>query len=296
MAHYACDCWDGEIEMFSRGWTECVGIADRSAFDLNAHSIATKSALQAFVSFPDGPRDIEVLEMKPVKGLIGKQFRADAKPLLMHLESMDETDTEALEKALSAGSAKIVVDGVERELTSAMVTFARKKKRVVGQNITPAVIEPSFGIGRILVAVLEHSYYVREGNDEARHALALPAVVAPVKCSVLPLMAKPELLAKLSLVSEALTAAGVSYKVDDSGVGIGKRYARTDEIGIPFAITIDYETLESDNDSVTLRERDSMAQVRMPLSEAVDCVRNMSVGLKNWKEVSDKYPAVEEKA
>ena len=67
-----------------------------------------------------------------------------------------------------------------------------------------------------------------------------------------------------SFVESTLTRAGVSSKIDDSGQTIGKRYARTDECGIPFAITVDFDTL--DDDAVTVRERDSMEQERIPLA------------------------------
>jgi glycyl-tRNA synthetase len=85
-------------------------------------------------------------------------------------------------------------------------------------------------------------------------------LVAPVKATVFPLLQKDALNAKASVISAAMTAAGLSNIIDTTGNTIGKRYARTDEIGVPYAVTVDFETIEGDG-SVTLRERDTMAQV-----------------------------------
>merc|ERR1712228_797582 len=80
---------------------------------------------------------------------------------------------------------------------------------------------------------------------------------------------------------------GISNKVDDSGVTVGKRYARTDECGIPFAITVDYDTL--DDDTVTLRELDSTKQVRLPIDELAQIVIDLMTEYIKWQDVVDKY-------
>ena len=79
-------------------------------------------------------------------------------------------------------------------------------------------------------------------------------------------MTKPDLVKKSYELKSLLTAAHVSSKLDDSGQTVGKRYARTDECGIPFAFTIDFETLE--DNTVTMREIDTMKQVRLPMADA----------------------------
>jgi glycyl-tRNA synthetase len=88
-----------------------------------------------------------------------------------------------------------------------------------------------------------------------------------------------------------LTRAGVSSKIDDSGQTIGKRYARTDECGIPFAITVDFDTL-TDN-TVTLRDLDTMKQVRMPIADLSNNITQLSYALKTWEDVCKEYPAFE---
>ncbi len=87
----------------------------------------------------------------------------------------------------------------------------------------------------------------------------------------------------------ALSCTGLSNLIDTTGTTIGKRYARTDEIGVPYAITVDYDSLQ--DRTVTLRERDSMAQVRVPIAEVANLVRRLVDGLETWAEVAKTYPA-----
>ena len=84
-----------------------------------------------------------------------------------------------------------------------------------------------------------------------------------------------------------LIRAGISNKVDDSGVTVGKRYARTDECGIPFAITVDFDTLA--DGTVTLRDLDSMKQIRLPIGALAELVSDLSIGHTKWSEAVEKY-------
>lgn len=149
----------------------------------------------------------------------------------------------------------ISADGSEFKLNDEFIKFSREEKTIHEEKYTPSVIEPSFGIGRTIYCVLEHAFRMRE-NDAARTYFHFKALVAPIKCSLLPLMTKPDLVKKSYELKTLLTAAGLSSKLDDSGQSVGKRYARTDECGIPYAFTIDYDTLE--HSTVTMREIDTM--------------------------------------
>ena len=95
----------------------------------------------------------------------------------------------------------------------------------------------------------------------------------------------------LKKIDKKMKKAGISTRVDATGQAIGKRYARTDEIGIPFGVTIDFDTKEKG--LVTLRECVSMRQVQLPLDDVVRVVRDLCHELTTWKEVSEKYPAFE---
>ena len=136
------------------------------------------------------------------------------------------------------------------------------------EHYTPYVIEPSFGLTRAMMAFLVDAYAEDEapnakGGVDVRTVLKLDPRLAPVKAAVLPLSKKPELQpATQSLAAELRTLWNI--ETDDSGA-IGRRYRRQDEIGTPFCITVDFDTLE--DQAVTIRERDTMAQERVALSQ-----------------------------
>jgi len=175
------------------------------------------------------------------------------------------------------------VDGLK--LTQDMVQFKTEIKTISGQNITPHVIEPSFGIGRIIYCILEHTYWTREG-DEQRGVLSLPPHIAPVKCSIFPLTQNKDFVEYTSLLAHRLATKGISNKLDDIGVSIGRRYARTDEIGIPFGVTVDFDTLK--DKTVTLRHRDSTQQIRVPIDNVPDLVDSLVKGDKHWSNLPYK--------
>jgi glycyl-tRNA synthetase len=261
MAHYACDCWDAECQS-SYGWVECVGHADRACFDLSHHSESSGVELSAYEKF-DKPQQQEIAELVMDKKAIGMQFKKDAKLVTDALEALAKDKDAALAwsaAAVAGGSAPLALaDGRSLDIQAALARFEKKTKEVSGASFFPGVIEPSFGIGRVIYSLLEHCYWVREGDDEKRAVLSLPALIAPYKCAVLPLMNQDKFSPFTSRLRDLLRRSGLSCRVDDSGVSIGRRYARMDEVGVPFAVTIDFTTFE--DDTVTLRERDSTSQV-----------------------------------
>lgn len=132
----------------------------------------------------------------------------------------------------------------------------------------PHVIEPSFGVERALMAVLSAAYTEDEVNGEKRIFLKLPAHLAPVKVAVLPLVKnKPELVDKAREVYAMLKKELGAVLWVDTG-NIGKNYRKMDEIGVPYCVTVDFETLEGDTaGTVTVRHRDTTDQERVPISE-----------------------------
>ncbi|MGO3701658.1 MAG: glycine--tRNA ligase [Candidatus Saccharimonadales bacterium] len=130
------------------------------------------------------------------------------------------------------------------------------------EKFIPHVIEPSFGVERALMAVLSESYREDEVNGEKRVYLALPEHLAPVKFAVSPLLKnKPALVEKAREVYAALKKKYGNVMWDDNG-NIGKRYRRQDEIGTPYTVVIDFETIEGDG-TVTVRDRDTTEQKRV---------------------------------
>lgn len=322
-AHYARDCWDLEINLPSCGWLECAGIADRQSFDLTRHAQATAKSGEKYNTqmVVQVPLEKPIKELKvvitPNKAVIGKKFKAAGKAIMEAMANVSESDAEAIfakyeeaEKMIGgqpkAGKeaeaiAKLspedkakfeeltTVEFGGNEVSYGMFTIKKSEITVHTRSFIPNVIEPSFGIGRIITAILEHSYYVREGG--LRRVLALKPFIAPYKCVVIRLSAKlvPEKFAHD--VRTLLRRANVTHIFDDSGASIGKRYARSDELGIPFGITLDKDTTENGN--VTLRERDSTKQVRLSIKDAVAAVVNMSAHIQTWDEILAKYPNVE---
>jgi glycyl-tRNA synthetase len=137
-----------------------------------------------------------------------------------------------------------------------------------GERYVPYVIEPAAGVGRTVLALLCDAYDTDEIGGEKRTVLRLSPAIAPVKVAVLPLLRKeghPEKAREIYL--ELRKQVSAEY---DEGGAIGRRYRRQDEIGTPLAITVDHQTLE--DDTVTLRDRDTLEQQRVPVSELVDRV------------------------
>jgi glycyl-tRNA synthetase len=140
-----------------------------------------------------------------------------------------------------------------------------------GAAIVPHVIEPSFGVERTILAVLLSAYTEDELGGESRTYLKFNKAVAPIKAAVFPLLKnKPELVAKAKEVYGMLKKEVPQVMWDDNG-NIGKRYRRQDEIGTPVCITIDFDTLE--NDTVTVRDRDTGAQERVLVGDLVSRIQ-----------------------
>ncbi|XP_048866234.1 glycine--tRNA ligase isoform X1 [Brienomyrus brachyistius] len=291
MAHYACDCWDAETKT-SYGWIEIVGCADRSCYDLKCHARATKVPLVAEKPLKE-PKTVNMVQFEPNKGAIGKAYKKDAKLVMEYLAVCDECYITEQENVLNEeGEFTIETEGKTFKLTNDMVSVKRFQKTLHVEEIVPNVIEPSFGIGRIMYSIFEHTFRVREG-DEQRTFFSFPATVAPYKCSVLPLSQNQEFMPFVRELSDALTKNGVSHKVDDSSGSIGRRYARTDEIGVAFGITIDFDTVNKTPHTATLRDRDCMRQIRAEVSELPGIIRDLASGVTTWADVENSYPVFE---
>jgi len=175
-----------------------------------------------------------------------------------------------------------------------MVSFAEETVKVSGENVIPHVIEPSYGIDRIFYGVMEHAFDEEnvaqkatesglkgaeeagkeseagkdenetEGEEEARLVMHFSSAVAPVQVAVLPLLTRKELSDPAKEIVAKIREKTLLVNYDDSGT-IGRRYRRNDEIGTPYSVTVDYDTLE--DGTVTIRDRDSMRQVRTPIKE-----------------------------
>ena len=291
MAHYASDCWDAELHT-SYGWIECVGCADRSAYDLSVHAARTNEKLVVRQALPE-PVTVEKFEVDIDKKKFGPKFRKDAGAVTKYLEERTQCELEDLAQELSAnGKIVVQVKGIEGdvEIGSDLVKIAKVKRTEHVREFTPNVIEPSFGIGRILYSIFEHQFWSRP-EDKDRSVLSLPPLVAPTKVLVVPLSSHADLLPLVKKISAVLRKEQIPFKVDDSSASIGKRYARNDELGTPFGITIDFDTAK--DGSVTLRERDSTKQVRGSVEDIVRAVKEITYGGVSWAEGTSKLTPFE---
>ncbi len=185
-AHYAADSWDIQYKFFGGEAKELWGIANRTDYDLKAHSKASGKDLSYF-------------------------------------------DPETSER------------------------------------FTPYVVEPAIGLGRLFLAVLDSAYTEEDVNGEKRVVLKFEPSIAPVKVAILPLSKKPELATLARKVYNDLVR-GTGYNIEyDETQSIGKRYRRQDEIGTPYCVTVDFESLE--DGQVTIRNRDTMEQKRVGIEE-----------------------------
>lgn len=138
-----------------------------------------------------------------------------------------------------------------------------------GEKYLPHVIEPTFGLDRSILAALCSAYTEEEIEGDARTVLKFPFKVAPIKVAVFPLLKnKPDLVEKAKEIYSSLSEHFMC-EFDDNG-NIGKRYRRQDEIGTPFCVTIDFDTLE--DNTVTIRDRDTMKQERIEIAKLIDFI------------------------
>lgn len=286
MAHYAADCWDAEL-LTSYGWVECVGCADRSAYDLSVHAKKTGAALIVRERL-DQPIIVNewVAELNRKKA--GPHFKKDAKAVETAIEALSQEARESLAADL-ARDGKITVDTFE--LTPDLIVIEKRTRTENVRDYTPNVIEPSFGIGRILYSILEHNYWFRAGDTEARAVLSFPPQVAPTKVLLVPLSNHVDFKPAVRHLSHAMRALGISNRIDDSSASIGKRYSRNDELGTPLGITVDFQSLK--DETYTLRDRDSTRQVRAKEAVVLDAVGRMCRGEWEWKDVERELPAFE---
>ncbi|KAF1971846.1 glycyl-tRNA synthetase-like protein [Bimuria novae-zelandiae CBS 107.79] len=292
MAHYAADCWDAEL-LTSYGWIECVGCADRSAYDLSVHMKKTGAPLVVREPRKE-PLRIEEWQCELDKKKFGPKFKKDGKTVEAAIEALSQDLREKLSLDMEK-EGKIVIDvaGVgdgKVEVPKELITIEKRTRVENVREYTPNVIEPSFGIGRIFYALCEHSYWTRE-QDEARGVLSFPPTVAPTKVLIVPLSSHTDFKPFVRKLSNSLQDIGVSSRVDDSGASIGKRYSRNDELGTPLGITIDFQSVK--DNTFTLRDRDSTEQVRASLDDICSAISSLVTGREKWADISARLPKFE---
>ena len=270
LAHYSTDCWDAESDIGDsdeEDWLEISGYSYRGCYDLSKHDEYSEDDFTVFKEY-DEPEVVEEKTVDPDMGYLGPEFGGKAGEIADALEDLAEEDPEAFE----AEKVIVEVDGEDFSVPSDKCNFSVEEVKKSGEHILPHVAEPSFGIDRILYTVLVHAYTEDEVDGEDRTVMQFSEEVAPTEVAVFPLMDKEGLGEKAQEVADELRSEGFSVKYDDTG-NIGRRYRRQDEVGTPVCVTIDYETLENDPETVTVRDRDSTEQERVEIEELAEHLR-----------------------
>ncbi|WP_306054888.1 glycine--tRNA ligase [Natronococcus wangiae] len=287
-AHYAADCWDAESEI-DGNWIELTGFAYRSDYDLSKHAEHSDDRFTIFKQY-DEPKTVERATVDPDMSYLGPEFGGDAQAVVSELEALAARDRSAFE----GESVEIELAGERREIPVEKTGFAVEEQTESGEHIVPHVVEPSFGVDRLVYTVLHHAYREDEVDGEERTYLDLDPAVAPTFVGVFPLQNDSALEAVADEIVDDLRNAGLSVTYDDSG-NIGRRYRRQDEVGTPFCVTVDYETIEereaqrasesasgdsprAEETTVTVRERDTTDQKRLPVDDLAETLSAIRAG------------------
>ncbi|QCJ46866.1 glycine--tRNA ligase [Haloprofundus sp. MHR1] len=287
-AHYASDCWDAESEL-GGDWVEIAGFAYRGDYDLSKHDEYGDDDFTLFKQY-DEPKTVERAVVDPDMSTLGPEFGGAAADIADALRDLAARDPDAFD----GDEVTVEADGEEYTVSTEVADFRVEEQTESGEHITPHVVEPSFGVGRTVYTVLEHAYREDEVAGEERTYLALEPEVAPTYVGIFPLVGNDERLTELAreLVRD-VREAGLSAEYDDSG-NIGRRYRRKDEIGTPFCVTVDRDGVEGDGETtVTVRERDTTAQIRLPVDALVDELTAMRSGRRTFDELLDAYERVD---
>ncbi|MBC5793112.1 MAG: glycine--tRNA ligase [Nanohaloarchaea archaeon] len=269
-AHYASDCWDAEAEI-DGDWIEISGFSDRGCYDLKKHQEHSEESYEIFEQF-DEPVTEEKAKIDPDMSWMGPTYGDHASEILEELERMVEEEPQIFERK---SELRIEFDEKTFNIPVDKLNFEIVEEEKNGERLLPHVIEPSFGVDRILYAVMDHSFEEDEVDGEERTVLSFETEVAPSLVAVFPLMDKDGMGEKAREVAENLRSKGFETRYDDSGA-IGRRYRRQDEIGTPYCVTVDHETLE--DGTVTVRDRDSTDQKRVDLEELEKVLERLGEG------------------
>jgi glycyl-tRNA synthetase len=242
-AHYSAQTFDLEVLLGETGWLEVAGFAYRTDFDLSAHSKGSGVDFSVSVQLEGQGRRVVKrwsLNVELLKKLHPENWKEVMRDYERVRERVGETPS-------SLGGVKL-----EREVFIVREETVTSKVR----RFIPHVVEPSFGLDRLMLATL---YFAHTSKDD-RTVLKLPPKVAPLSVAVFPLVSKSEMISMAERIEKELRAQGFDTFYDESG-SVGRRYARADEAGIPFCLTVDGQSLE--DGTVTLRNRDTWEQRRV---------------------------------
>jgi len=268
MAHYAIECWDLECKI-NEDWLEVIGIADRGVWDCTVHSQgANKIVARRLLK---EPRIVMNSLIELNKKEIARKYSKHMKYIIEYVEANNNTilanmSIDNLVFEIKLGKETLVI-------TSNMFRIICVKKTETFDEYYPNIIEPSFGIDRLIYAILMQNTWTRADTENGiRYVLSLPIKLAPYNLALFVLLDREDLYEILNKIKNILKKKYSIY-YDYSTTKIGKKYVRADSIGVPFAITIDVQSLSDQN--ITIRDRDTMQQVRIPINELEEKLKGM---------------------
>lgn len=277
MAHYASECWD--LETFVNGdWLECVGCADRGSFDLQAHSSfgarTNNASLKARRTLTEN-KTVTLFKPKLDMKTIGQRYKNLSNDIIQHFNNMNQLQLKDMKDTLfkENDTMYISINSNICVLTKDMIKIEEITNKIQWEEYFPHVIEPSFGIDRLIYSLFEQNFWSRP-QDEQRIVLSLPSILSPYNVAILPLSKNDNLLPLVEIIRKTLSISGFRCYIDNSSANIGKRYSRIDESGVKFVITVDFESLK--DNQVTIRERDTMNQIRVDIDKILDNLNELS--------------------
>jgi glycyl-tRNA synthetase len=276
-AHYSKQTFDQIVIVEKWGKLEVSGHAYRHTYDLGRHMEFSKAELYAIRQLKT-PKVVRRSIVKYDKNAVINLFGSKAPQVFKVLASLS---SEALAKIVTESQGdRVIIEGIE--IPKAIFKVEDVEEKVWVEKIIPHVAEPSFGAERLLYVVLEYAY----SEDGGRVVMRFPRRVAPIKVGVTPLVDRDPLEEIAHRLFKELKKH--YYAMYLEGDSIGKKYAQADELGIPFVITIDYETPSKGD--VTIRDRDTKKQIRVPI---VDLVKVIDAGLRGADILSLGHPIIE---
>jgi glycyl-tRNA synthetase len=268
-AHYSTQSFDQEVIVDRWGWVEVSGHAYRTDYDLNCHMKESGVDLRVYKEYLV-PVEKEEVVVKPVMAKFGPAFKGDAGKVAAELAKIP------IDTVIAAMDKEGYVMVGDYQVFKELVEIGHQKTAERGTRFVPHVVEPSFGCDRLFYVALEYAYNVKDD----RVILSFPRCITPIQVGIYPLMGKDGLDTKALELQRQLTQFGFMTDYDETG-SIGRRYARADEAGVSLGITIDYDTLN--DDTVTIRDRDSWQQVRTSIKELPELLSQYFAGKINFE-------------
>ena len=276
-AHYSAKSYDQMVLTERFGWVEVSGHAYRTDYDLSGHMRHSGREMYLERRLP-APKEVEVVRIYPNPNAIREKYGDRIGEVV---KAIKENEAYVI-KTFGEGKQEVTVG--EYVVTRDMVFIKIERRKTDLEKFVPHVVEPSFGLDRIMYVVLEHAV----AEEGGRVYLRLPADVAPINVCILPIVKRQDYAEIGRSLRRELAAEGFLTLYDDEGT-IGSRYAACDEIGVPLAVTIDERT--PTDGTVTIRDRDSRRQVRIGLGDVVKFVAAVRRGA-SFEEAAKTFGAM----